>query len=154
MADPVIRPMVAADLPALRAVLAETGLFPPDLLADLAGPWLGGQAQAIWLTARYAGGVAGFCHARPEPLTEGTWNLLALAVHPRAQRQGLAMALLSGAEGAMRRAGARLCLVDTAGTPDFAAARRLYRRAGFRVVARIPGYWAEGVDKVTCLKPI
>lgn len=152
MRDAVIRPMTAADLPALREVLAETGLFPPDLLADLAAPWLEGQAEAIWLVAHGGDGVAGFCHARPEPLTEGTWNLLALPVHPRAQGQRVATALVAGTEAALRRAGVRLCLVDTAGTPDFAVARRLYRRAGYRAMARIRGYWAEGVDKVTYLK--
>lgn len=152
MRDQSIRPMMQADLPALRSVLAETGLFPPDLLPDLAAAWLAGEAGAIWLVGLGPDGVAGFCHARPEALTEGTWNLLALAVHPQAQGQGLGLALVAGAEVALRGAGARLCLVDTAGTPDYAAARRLYRRAGYRAVARIRGYWAEGVDKVTYLK--
>ncbi len=152
MSDPEIRPLRRDDLDVLRQVLEATALFPPDMLADMVEPWFSEPAQATWFVAIGAGRVAGFCHARPEPLTEGTWNLLALAVHPTAQRRGMAAALLAASEAALRARGVRLCLVDTADTEDFAPARRLYERAGYHPEARIQDYWALGVAKVTFVK--
>ena len=107
---------------------------------------------AVWLVAQDGAGVCGLAHARPEALTDATWNLLALAVRPSAQGRGIAAALVSQGEAAMQDRGARLVIVDTAGTADYAAARRLYARLGYAQVARIPDYWAEGVDKITFAK--
>lgn len=152
MSDPEIRPLRWDDLDTLRQVLEATELFPPEMLADMAEPWFTDPAQASWFVAEAAGGVAGFCHARPEPLTEGTWNMLALAVHPAAQGRGVAAALLAAGEAALRALGARLCLVDTADTAEFATARRLYERAGYDPEARIGDYWAQDVAKVTYVK--
>lgn len=152
MSDPVIRPMRQDDLPALAAVLTETGLFPPDMLDGMAQPWFADPSAAVWLVAQDGAGVCGLAHARPEALTDGTWNLLALAVRPAAQGRGIAAALVSQGEAAMRDRGARLVIVDTAGTADYATARRLYARLGYAQVARIPDYWAEGVDKITFAK--
>lgn len=144
MRDRVIRPMERGDLAALGVVLEETGLFPPEMLPGMAGPWFSDPSAALWLVAE-----GGFVQAVPEALTEGTWNLLALAVRPAAQGRGLGAALVEAALGALRARGARLVIVDTAGTEDYAAARRLYARLGLAEVARIPDFWAEGVDKVT-----
>lgn len=152
MSDPLIRPMRRGDLAALTTVLEETGLFPPDLLPDMAAPWFADAALAVWLVALDRSAVCGLCHARPEALTEGTWNLLALAVRPAAQGRGIAAGMVSSCETAMRDRGARLAIVDTAGTDDYAVARRLYARLGYAQVARIPDYWAEGVDKITFAK--
>lgn len=152
MSEPLVRPMRQDDLAALGVVLTETALFPPEMLAGMAEPWFADPSAAVWLVARDGAGVCGLCHARPEALTDGTWNLLALAVRPAAQGRGTAAALVSRAEGEMRLRGARLALVDTAGTADYAAACRLYARHGYAQVARIPDYWAEGVDKITFAK--
>lgn len=153
MRDAVVtRPLSRADLPALAGVLEATGLFPAGLLEGMAQPWFAAPDGAVWLVAEGADGVCGFCHAVPEALTDGTWNLLALAVHPAAQGRGVAAALVTAAEAALRGNGARLCIVDTAGTPDYAVARRLYVRLGYREEARLRDFWAEGVDKVTFVK--
>lgn len=149
MAEAVIRPLERGDLAALGVVLEETGLFPPAMLEGMVEPWFADRGSAVWLVAEGAGTVCGFCHAVPEALTEGTWNLLALAVHPAAQGRGVAAGLVAETVSALRATGARLAIVDTAGTEDYAVARRLYARLGFAEVARIPEFWAEGVDKVT-----
>lgn len=152
MSDPAIRPMRQDDLAALAVVLTETGLFPPDMLDGMAQPWFADPSAAVWLVAQDGAGVCGLAHARPEALTDATWNLLALAVRPAAQGRGIAAALVSQGEAAMQERGARLVIVDTAGTADYAVARRLYARLGYAQVARIPDYWAEGVDKITFAK--
>lgn len=154
MSDPVqtaanIRRMGRTDLGRLHPVLEETGLFPPDLLEGMAGEAFDDAAQSLWLMAEDQGGAVGFAFARPEALTEGTWNLLALAVRPAAQGKGLGGALVRGVEAALRAQGARLLIIDTSGTAEFAPAQRLYARLGFAEVARLPDFWADTVDKVT-----
>ena len=145
----IIRRMVRADLGLLHPVLKETGLFPPDLLDGMAGEAFDDPAQSLWLIAEERGSAAGFAHARPEALTEGTWNLLALAVRPAAQGRGLGGVLVRGVEAALSAQGARLLIIDTAGTAEFAVAQRLYARLGYAEVSRLPDFWADGVDKVT-----
>lgn len=144
MRDVRVRPLEGGDLAALGEVLEETGLFPADMLEGMVAPWFADPEGALWLVAE-----GGFAHAVPEALTEGTWNLLALAVRPEVQGRGVGAALVRAVLAALRARGARLVIVDTAGTAEFAAARRLYMRLGFAEVARIPEFWAEGVDRVT-----
>lgn len=71
-------------------------------------------------------------------------EILTLAVEPRARRQGVATALLARilAEAARRGAGAMLLEVSVGN----AAARALYRRAGFVGIGRRPGYYPDGSD--------
>ena len=144
MNDVGVRPLERGDLTALGVVLEETGLFPADMLEGMVAPWFADPEGALWLVAE-----GGFAHAVPEALTEGTWNLLALAVRPEVQGRGVGAELVSAVLAALQERGARLVIVDTAGTAEFAGARRLYLRLGFAEVARIPEFWAEGVDKVT-----
>ena len=73
-------------------------------------------------------------------------------MRPASQGRGIAAALVAQAEAELRARAGRLAIVDTAGTGEYAAARRLYARLGYARVARIPDYWAEGVDKITYAK--
>lgn len=143
-----IQPTTGADLAALKEVVEATGLFPGEMLA----PMFGAGDGALWLTAHSAGRAAGFAVSRPEKMTEGTWNMLALAVLPARQRSGLGRGLVAASETALGGQGARLLLVDTSATAAFAGARAFYAAAGYGEVARIPGYWAEGDDRVTFAK--
>ncbi len=147
-----IRKTGAGDLPALARVAETTGLFPGDMLAEMAGPALAGESRAIWLTGLLEGAPAGFCYAEPEPLAEGTWAMLALAVDPGCHRRGIGRWLVAALEERLRRDGQRLVVVDTSSTGAFAAARAFYARAGYEEAARIRDFWAEGDDKVTFRK--
>ncbi|CAN0589115.1 unnamed protein product [Ectocarpus sp. 12 AP-2014] len=47
----LIRPIVRADLPALKRVIASTDLFPPDMLEGMMDGHLNGASDAVlWLT--------------------------------------------------------------------------------------------------------
>ncbi|TAG12796.1 MAG: N-acetyltransferase [Rhodobacterales bacterium] len=150
----MIRPSVRADIPALQDVLAATGLFPAEMLPDMMGFWTAGDEGSYWLTAEEGGKALGFCHARPEALTEGTWNMLAIAVHPQAQGRKLGSALVDALEKVLHKAGQRILLADTSGTAAFAQTREFYRKNGYAEEARIRDFWAEGDDKVTFRKTL
>lgn len=143
-----IRPITAADLPALRGLIDATGLFPGELLDGMTSACLAGATDGeIWLTVDDGGPVAvGYC--APERMTQGTWNMLLIAVHPERQRHGIGAALMRHVEALLRHQGARVLLVETSGLPAFARTRAFYQRLGYAEEARIREFYQAGEDKV------
>ena len=140
-----IRALRRDDLAAAQALIAAVDLFPPELLPEMAEPGLSGTGPDLWL---FAEGGDGMAFAVPERLTIGTWNLLALAVAPPRQGQGLGRALVRAVEERILAQGGRLLLVETSGTAGFAGTRAFYRRLGFDREARIRAFYGPGDDKV------
>lgn len=143
-----IRALRRGDLDCIRPVLDGTGLFPSDMLDDMAEPFLSGQEPHIWLLAQAAGRTIGFAYCEPERMTEGTYNLLAIAIAPEHQRTGAGAALTRGVEDAVRRQDGRLLLVETSTDPDQDAARAFYAKGGFTEEGRIRDFYAPGQTKV------
>ena len=129
-----------ADIPALKRVVEETHLFPSDMLPDMLAPMFAGDSPARWLTCQRDSEAIGLCVAEPEELTDRTWNMRALALHPQYQGQGLGAALTRALEDQLRADGQRLIIVDTSGTDDFAKTRGFYSHIGYSQVACIPDY--------------
>ncbi|WP_300037256.1 GNAT family N-acetyltransferase [uncultured Roseobacter sp.] len=154
MKEPIVKPTTRGDIPALQAVLDQTGLFPGDMLPDMAAPALTGQSPALWLTCHLGGAPVGLSYTVPEAFADGTWNMLALAVRPDLQCRGLGSALVAAAEQHLRAGNQRLLIVDTSGTAAFARARQFYARQGYKEAARIRDFWAAGDDKVTFRKAL
>ncbi len=146
-----IRPVVRGDLPALESVIAAAGLFPPEMLAGMLEAHLQGAAGEVWLTALEGAAVV---YAAPERMTEGTWNMLLIAVHPDRQRAGLGAALVAAAERAVAARGGRLLLVETSSLPDFEGARAFYRGQGYEREALIRDFYQAGEDKVVFRKTL
>jgi ribosomal protein S18 acetylase RimI-like enzyme len=142
----IIRPASAGDTAAIAAIADATDLFPGEMAADLMAPALAGGGD-LWFVVE-GKAVTGFAFASPERLTEGTWNLLALAVLPKAQGQGEGSALIAAVEAALRVQGGRMLLIETLGTPDFDRVRKLYARLGYGAEAVIRDYYMPGGDKV------
>jgi len=90
----------------------------------------------------------------PEEMTEGTWNMLAIAVMPARHRSGHGAALVARVEAALRERGARLVIVDTSGTDGFADTRAFYAALSYGEEARIRDFWDAGDDKVTFRKAL
>ena len=149
-----LRPATMQDIAALSKVVEQTDLFPPEILEEMLRPVIDGEDEAIWLVHEQHGTANGFVYAIPEPLTEGTWNMLALAVLPEKQRTGAGKALVSALENALRPLGARLLIADTSGTDSFEGTRAFYARVGYAEEARIRDFWEAGDDKVTFRKAL
>lgn len=138
------RSATAADFAAVLALEqacfgADDGGFSPRqlraLLANSNAYWLlraDGGAMACWLKAR--NGVARWA------------RLYSLAVHPRLRGQGVAGRLLAAGADWMRREGLAICRAEV--KSDNRAARELYARYGFIETAKLPDYYARGVDGV------
>ena len=151
---------ICAAVPQHREAILEiarlSGLFPPEGIADIettldaffAGTTDGDQ----WLVNSPDSDVAAIAYYAPERMTDGTWNLYLLAVHPQRQGQGLGAALVRQIERDLRSTGARVLLIETSGVPDFAGQRAFYTRLGYHQEARIREFYAPGDDKVVYWK--
>ncbi|MDX8347892.1 GNAT family N-acetyltransferase [Cognatiyoonia sp. IB215446] len=154
MTKPIIKTTSAEDIPALQEVLDRTGLFPSDLLPDMLAPTIAGETEAFCLTCLVDEKVGGLCYTIPEEFAPGTWNMLALAVHPDLQGRRLGTALVSAVEQQLIAQQQRILIVDTSGAEAFARTRQFYGKAGYQEEARIRDFWAEGDDKITFRKAL
>jgi GNAT superfamily N-acetyltransferase len=150
----VIRPIVPDDMAALKAVIEATDLFPSEMLDDMVADFFSGDADDnFWLTVDDGGPVAVAYYA-PERMTQGTWNLYLIAVHPDQQGQGRGTALLRHVEQSLVARGERVLLVETSGLPDFERTRAFYRKCGYDEEARIREFYQAGEDKVVFRKAL
>ena len=111
-----VRPTKADDIPALEKVLDDTALFPSDLLPDMVNGFLSDETtDDLWFTAERSNEVLGFCYAAPEERTDGTWNMLAIAVLPSTQGSGVGSEMVRALEVSLREKGQRVLIADTSG---------------------------------------
>ncbi|TBN49066.1 GNAT family N-acetyltransferase [Paracoccus sediminis] len=129
-------------------------LFPADMLPEMIAPFLDGASSELWLGCVSNGIASGFCYARAEEMTEGTWNMLALGVAADLHGQGLGSALVAALEDRLQAQGARIIIVDTSSSDAFARARNFYEKNGYELEARIRDFWADGDDKITFRKKL
>lgn len=149
-----IRPVRSADLPALRGIIDASDLFPGELLDGMLADHLAGEPiEGFWLTLEDQTPQA-LAYCEPERMTEGTWNVLLIAVNPARQGQGLGGALLGHVEQRLAGQGARVLLVETSGAPDFERTRAFYDKHGYDEEARIRDFYAAGEDKVVFWKDL
>jgi GNAT superfamily N-acetyltransferase len=96
----------------------------------------------------------GVAYVAPERMTEGTWNLYLIAVHPDRQRQGRGMALLAYVEQMLADRGERILLVETSGMDDFEYVRAFYCKSVYDEEARIREFYRAGDDKIIFRKAL
>jgi ribosomal protein S18 acetylase RimI-like enzyme len=112
------------------------------------------ETSDIWLTCELEGTAIGLCYAMPETLTDGTWNMLAIAVLPEFQGSGAGTTLVKALEDKLREEGHRIIIADTSGTEGYAKTRNFYIKLGYTQEARLRDFWAEGDDKVVFWKSL
>lgn len=150
----MIRPTLAEDTPALKRVIDATGLFPSEWLDDMLAPYLSlAPSEDVWLTSDDVA-VSGLLYCAPERMTEGTWNMLLIAVDPSAQGKGIGGALNARLETILVERGARILLVETSGLPEFEPTRRFYHGKGYTEEARIRDFYRKGEGKIVFRKAL
>jgi ribosomal protein S18 acetylase RimI-like enzyme len=150
----VIRETNTADQVALLHIVEQSGQFDDDGLAHVRGTLaqhFDGHGGGIWLTAD-DGEPVGVAYCAPEPVAAGTWNLLMLWTRSDRLGRGHGAALVNRLEQELHARRARLLIVETSGTPHFAAARAFYVKCGFAHEASIKNFFAAGDDKLVFTK--
>ncbi|HEY9847142.1 MAG TPA: GNAT family N-acetyltransferase [Candidatus Caenarcaniphilales bacterium] len=154
----MIRLITSDDTDALIVLADSIELFSSDELEELRHMLTDslskdGDTHPFWITDD-DDGLVGLAYCEPERMTNGTWNLQLIAVHPAQQRQGRGAKLLLFVEQTLADRGARILLVETMGTPDFEHVRAFYRKNGYDEEARIHEFYAEGADKIVFHKAL
>lgn len=149
-----IRALRREDLSRVGHLVEVNGMFPADMLDTMTAPYFDGEtATHRWLV--YAGAkVTGVAYFVPEQLTEGTWNLLLIAIDPACHGQGQGTAIMRHVEEELTRESQRILLVETSGTDTFERTRRFYDMLGYEREARIRDYYTDGDDKVIFRKAL
>ena len=134
-----IRPAQAADLDALIDI--EDAVFATDRLDRRNFRHAIRSPTMICLAAVRAGAVLGYAIVERRR-TSRAGRLTSIAVAPAAAGAGLGQRLLAAAEAAARAAG--LTRVRLEVRADNRAARKLYDRAGYRLVDTLDDYYEDG----------
>ena len=141
----------------LLAIIEASGQFDVDGLAHVASTldaYLANSEDAIWLTALANAAPIGVAYCIPEPITDGTWNLLMLWLQEGFLGKGFGNALVSEIEKQLIERNARLLIVETSQLPDFERARKFYQNYGFQLAAEVKDFFAAGDNKLIYTKAL
>lgn len=148
-----IRAVTQDDVEGLKMVVDSSELFPSEYLEEMISDYLNNaDTQDIWF-AHFddtTPNAIGYCV--PEKLTDGTYNLLAIGVSKRAQRNGLATAMMQYIEELLKRMGGRILIVETSSDDAQMGARKFYQKIGYTQMAVITDFWKDGEDKIVFWK--
>jgi ribosomal protein S18 acetylase RimI-like enzyme len=154
----MIRLTTPSDTNALLALAEATGLFESSQIEELSQMLNqhfsnAADSQDVWVTDDENEPV-GVVYVAPERMTEGTWNLYLVAIHPDHQKQGRGAALVRHVEQMLTERGGRVLLVETSGLADFEYVRAFYRKIGYDEEARIRDFYKAGDDKIIFRKAL
>lgn len=155
-----IRSPEAGDIDTVHWIVASVGSFTPEeaeaafALVEKSLNGLVNDEGELAYILEDAGVPVGFVCFGPTPQTVGTWGLHAVGVEQSGQRRGYGRHLLAYAEADARRRGGRLMIAETALRGPDEGAGSFYARAGYTLVARIPGFYAPDEDKLVYLKAL
>ncbi len=96
--------------------------------------------------------VAGYICFGRTPMTEATWDLYWVVTHAEARGRGIAGTLIREMEREVLRRGAKAIRVETSQKESHEAARRLYDRLGYPILARFPDFYRAGDDLIVYYK--
>jgi ribosomal protein S18 acetylase RimI-like enzyme len=155
-----LRSLAAADAPGIEELLrANQPVFSDEECATvvemihetLADPDASDPYQ--WVVSEVAGRVVGFACFGTIALTEGTFDLYWIAVHPACHGRGIGRKLLLYCEQEIARQGGRLVVVETSSRREYEATRRFYEKTmRYETAASIKDFYRRGDDKVIYVK--
>lgn len=150
-----IRKVITTDIDSLKTVLDSSNLFPSELLDDMILNYLSDpKSQEIWFTCTQDEKPISLGYCAPEKLTDGTYNLLAIAVNSDMQGKGIGSKMMEYIEKILLEEKARILIVDTSSDDSFTLTRKFYEKIGYTKEATIRDFWREGEDKVTFYKKL
>jgi D-alanine-D-alanine ligase len=156
MGPMLIRPLQASDRPAIVEMLAACGAFNAaevQMALELLDAGLT-QGDYTLLGVEVGGKARAYVCAGHTPLTQTTWDLYWMCVHPASQRAGVGRALLARAEACILEHGGERIRVETSGRGDYARARRFYGAAGYCTIGVIRHFYRPGDDCVVLCKEL
>jgi ribosomal protein S18 acetylase RimI-like enzyme len=152
-----LRPVGRAQRARLEQLTRATGRFRPEEVAvalELLDESVAGDDDYRFLGAYAGDELAGYACWGPTPGTRGTYDLYWIVVDPAWQGRGVGSQLLAALEQQLVAARGRLIVVETSARAEYTPTRAFYERRGYRLVARLAGYYAPGDDLMIYLKDL
>jgi ribosomal protein S18 acetylase RimI-like enzyme len=149
----LIRNITSEDTADVITLAEASGLFDADGIEQIRerlADYLDG-GDALWFAA-VDDILVGVVYCVPEPMTDGTWNILMLIVSSGRHGQGHGRALVRHVEQTLAARGARLLIVETSGVDGFERTRAFYLKCGYTEEARIRNFYTAGDDKIVFSK--
>jgi ribosomal protein S18 acetylase RimI-like enzyme len=145
----LIRGVQGKDLDGILALARRTEVFTSEevgVVKELVESELGHPEQREYrsLVTEADGHIVGFACYGPTPLTDGTYDLYWIFVHPSYQGRSIGTTLLSEVEKALWQIGGRMLMVDTSSTQRYLPARRFYRNHGFQKAGEVKDFYRPG----------
>jgi len=158
----LIRPPVEGEVELIKKLAIDTNLFGIEEVGffdeTLAGFFDGSLEDNYWLVVEDTDSqVIAAAYFAPEPFSDRMWNLYFIAVAPEHQGRGLGASLMQAAEEQLRSSGedvARVLIVETSSTDQYAQTRTFYQKLGYDEEARIRQFYGPSDDKVVFWKSL
>lgn len=157
-----IRPATPTDVEIIKRIAVDANMFALDEVGFfdemLAGFFDGTMDDNHWLVVDDDDGtVIAAAYYAPEPFADRMWNLYFIAVDPTRHSQGIGGQLLADIEEQLRQRGdndARVLIVETSSTDQYARTRDFYRANGYDEEARIRQFYGPNDDKIVFWKSL
>jgi ribosomal protein S18 acetylase RimI-like enzyme len=150
--DLKLRPMTAADKPALMALLRATPEFDEaeiPVAEEVIDTYLDCPGRDFCITvALESSSLIGYVCWGQTPLTASTWDVYWMAVSHEQRGAGIGSALLQAAEEGIKNAGGTLALIETSSKPNYLNTRRFYLRKGYKKISRIRDFYGPGDHRI------
>jgi ribosomal protein S18 acetylase RimI-like enzyme len=98
--------------------------------------------------------VRGYVCYGPTPLTQGVYDLYWIVIDPAVHGKGFGRHLIEYVEEDIMKCRGRMLLIETSSQESYGATIRFYKKAGYKLVARIKNFYRIGDDKLVFLKEL
>lgn len=150
-----IRKVIKEDLTGLKQVLDSSKLFPSEYLDDMISSYFNNSNnEEIWFTSIDNNIPIAIGYCVPEKLTDGTYNLYAIAVRKELQGQGIGKEMMNFIEVLLKQMNKRILIVETSSDSNYSLTRKFYENLSYKQEAVIRDFWKEGEDKVIYWKKL
>jgi ribosomal protein S18 acetylase RimI-like enzyme len=159
---PATRIPTTSDVERIKQIAVDANMFSVEEVGffdELLSGYLDGSlVDHFWLVVDDPQGqVAAAAYYAPEPFADRMWNLYFIAAAPESQGQGFGGLLIEEVERDLQNRGddvARVLIVETSSTDQYARTRTFYRNRGYGEEARIRQFYGPADDKVVFWKSL
>lgn len=156
-----LRTATAADIDPIKQIAVATNMFGPDdvgLFDEMITGFLDGTMDDNhWLVVEDQSSIVAAAYYAPEPFSDRMWNLYFISVSPHHQGHGTGGRILDHVEQQLRASGsdkARVLIVETSSTDQYAPTREFYRQHHYDEEARIRQFYGPEDHKVVFWKSL
>lgn len=153
-----LRELLPRDRAAIEAMVRATERFPDAEIAvamELVDLGLSADDKGYLFVVAEQGGVpVGYACWGRAAMSPRVFDLYWIVVHPAAQGAGVGQKLLAHVERAVAAEDGASVLIETEGSPPYAASRRFYLAAGYAEVGRVADFYGDEKDKVLYQKRV